>query len=125
MDFAERLRAHSSLADLRRQHALIDIDIATSTHSVPAHRVVLAAHSGFFRASMRPDWGSKQTIDLRHMTYDTVLTTVDSFYTGCLDISKENALDVLAAASELDVPAIVTAASQVCPRSPRLTRTQS
>lgn len=116
MDFAGTIRSHNCLAKLRRQNVLVDIDIYTSSCSVGAHRIILASHSGFFDAKLRPDWqGQTASVDLRHMSHATVLTLIEAIYTCELNIAEENALDLLSAASELDIRSVADACSQVRP----------
>jgi hypothetical protein len=118
MDFRELLHSHSTLSQLRKNGELTDIDLALDTGKVAAHRVVLAAHSHFFRTRFGPGWsepGPKRcTVALQHLKYETLNVVVDAIYTGRLEISKENAVDVLAAASELAIPSVVEASHQVC-----------
>ena len=117
MDIAQDVSAHNSLARLRREAILTDVELLTDTGSVIAHRVVLAAQSEFFKAKLSPDWESAghatAPVRLPHLQHNTVLTIVEGIYTGCLDISHGNALALFAASSELDVASIACASARV------------
>lgn len=123
MDIAQDVSAHNSLARLRREEILTDVELLTDTGRVLAHRVVLAAQSEFFKAKLSPEWESAShataPVRLPHLQHNTVLTIVEGIYTGSLDISHGNALALFAAASELDLASIACASARVRPKSAR------
>lgn len=115
LDIAWLCQQHSTLSDLRETKTLVDVEVVTNTGCVFAHRVVLAAHSRFFRARFSQDWGheAKASVNLQHLQHDALLDIVRALYGGRLHLDEKNALDVLSIACELDVPALVEAATAV------------
>lgn len=115
-EFAWLCQQHSGLSDLREGEVLVDVDILTSTGCVPAHRVILAAHSRFFRARFSQEWRGQEArsaVDLQHLLHDVVLHIVRALYSGRMQLDDGNALDVLSTACELDIPCVVEAATAV------------
>jgi hypothetical protein len=117
MDFRELLHSHSTLSQLRKNGDLTDIDLISDTGSVAAHCVVLAAHSHFFRTRFGPCWGTPRsqrcTVALQHLRHETVHAIIEAIYSGKLEISDDNAVDILAAASELAIPSVIRASHKV------------
>lgn len=107
----------SHLLALRESQFLTDITIHTASAPVVAHRIVLAAHSSFFRAVCSVHWGSQtgavQTVALKHVPHDTMLVLIKSLYNGRLEIDDSNALSVLSLALELDVQLVRLGAIKV------------
>jgi BTB/POZ domain len=118
MRFAHDLNTYSSLAALRTDGEFVDVHLRTHDGCIPAHRVVLAAHSSFFRTKLKQDWkGTSPEVDLQHLQSSILHTIIEAIYTGSLDVHSDNAIEVFAAASELDIPSILDTASQVRIRS--------
>lgn len=116
MDISEGLSANTCFAQLRRDGAFTDVELLADRGSVLAHRVVLAAHSGFFKARLSPDWAGEQhssTVQLQHLQCSTLLCIVEGIYTGELNIDHDNALAMFAAASEMVLSSVANAAAEV------------
>lgn len=112
-----RAGAGRHFSALRESQFLTDITIHTASASVVAHRIVLAAHSSFFRAVCSAQWGSQtgtaQTVSLKHIPHDAMLVLINSLYHGRLDIDDSNMLSVLSLALELDVQLVRLGAIKV------------
>ena len=121
MHVAHALWAHSSWSALLAQHELVDTYLETRNGHVAAHRVVLAAHSAFFRAKFKESSGwhtasheNAHIVSVRHMERHTIQTIIEALYSKHLAVDHTNALAVYAASCELDLPGITDETAQVC-----------
>ena len=83
-----------------RGRSFTDATILCGTHKFEVHRVVLAAHSAFFRAKIKRWETEEKTIDMSDLDYFDVWKIVDFMYTGKIDIPERKTSDFLAAADK-------------------------
>ena len=103
--FEERFLA---LFSFQKDGWLCDITIVCDDGSVDAHRVILAATSSYFKhmfSSAMKESTSDQ-IRMQGMDVESLSCIVKFLYTNDLDVTKENASDVLKAANLLCLPPV-------------------
>ena len=102
------------LDELRNQELLCDVHLVAEGAKFPAHRVVLAAASPYFRAMFTGGFKENQMceITLNDMTSIGIHCVLNAIYTAELSLSEENVCDVLPVASQLQLTEILS----VCDR---------
>uniref|UniRef100_H3DA47 Zinc finger and BTB domain containing 44 n=1 Tax=Tetraodon nigroviridis TaxID=99883 RepID=H3DA47_TETNG len=104
----------AKLNALRNAGHLCDVTIRVQDKLFLAHKVVLACCSEFFRSKLlgRPQDEDKLVLDLHHVTVSGFAPLLEYAYTSTLSISTENIIDVLAAASYMQMFAVASTCSQ-------------
>uniref|UniRef100_A0A3Q3QYK4 Zinc finger and BTB domain-containing protein 44 n=1 Tax=Monopterus albus TaxID=43700 RepID=A0A3Q3QYK4_MONAL len=99
---------------LRNEGHLCDVTIRVQDKLFQAHKVVLACCSEFFRSKLvgRPEEEDKFVLDLHHVTVSGFAPLLEYAYTSTLSISTENIIDVLAAASYMQMFAVASTCSE-------------
>ncbi|XP_034095871.1 zinc finger and BTB domain-containing protein 44 isoform X2 [Gymnodraco acuticeps] len=99
---------------LRNQGHLCDVTIRVQDKLFLAHKVVLVCCSEFFRSKLvgRPEEEDKFVLDLHHVTVSGFAPLLEYAYTSTLSISTENIIDVLAAASYMQMFAVASTCSE-------------
>ncbi|XP_061638096.1 zinc finger and BTB domain-containing protein 44 isoform X2 [Phyllopteryx taeniolatus] len=102
------------LNNLRNQGHLCDVTIRVQDKHFLAHKVVLACCSEFFRSKLvgRPEEEDKFVLDLHHVTVSGFAPLLEYAYTSTLSISTENIIDVLAAASYMQMFTVASTCSE-------------
>ncbi|XP_055516624.1 zinc finger and BTB domain-containing protein 44 [Leucoraja erinacea] len=92
------------LNKLRNEGHFCDVTIRVQDKIFRAHKVVLAACSEFFRAKLVNQSDADECIlDLNHVTVSGFSPLLEYAYTATLAINTENIIDVLAAASYMQM----------------------
>ena len=104
----------SNMKSLHDSRQLIDVTICIQDNEFPCHRNVLAATSPYFRAMFTSDLNeSKQDrISILEVDARSVEQVIEYAYTGCIEINKENAQNLLAVASLFQIPPIHSACAK-------------
>ncbi|XP_060643704.2 zinc finger and BTB domain-containing protein 44 isoform X2 [Anolis sagrei] len=117
--FTHNSPAHSQemlgkLNMLRNDGHFCDITIRVQDKIFRAHKVVLAACSDFFRSKLvgQADDDSKNVLDLHHVTVTGFMPLLEYAYTATLSINTENIIDVLAAASYMQMFSVASTCSE-------------
>ncbi|XP_028840428.1 zinc finger and BTB domain-containing protein 44 isoform X2 [Denticeps clupeoides] len=105
---------------LRSEGHFCDVTIRVQGQLFSAHKVVLACCSDFLRAKLsgKPSEGEgrraedKPVLDLHHVTVAGFAPLLEYAYTSTLSISTENIIDVLAAASYMQMFAVANTCSE-------------
>lgn len=99
---------------LRNEGHLCDVTIRVQDKLFLAHKVVLACCSEFFRSKLvgRPEEEDKFVLDLHHVTVSGFTPLLEYAYTSTLSISTENIIDVLAAASYMQMFTVASTCSE-------------
>lgn len=101
---------------LRSDGHLCDVTIRVQDKLFLAHKVVLACCSDFFRSKLlgRPEdeQHAESVLDLNHVTVSGFAPLLEYAYTSTLSISTENIIDVLAAASYMQMFAVASTCSE-------------
>ena len=102
-------RLLQGLNELRREGLLCDVTLRVGALSVRAHRAVLASCSPYFRAMFTAQLAEQQkdVIDLRDVHPVALATLVTFAYTGDVQVTDDNVLELLPAASLLQVGAVI------------------
>ena len=108
--------AHSEIlltkcAQFREQSEFIDVNLRVREEVFSAHRIVLAASSDYFHAMFAHGMkeSNQEVVELKDENISPVALKIvlDSIYSGDLQVSDENAFEVLIAADHLQVTSVV------------------
>ncbi|XP_006242831.1 zinc finger and BTB domain-containing protein 44 isoform X2 [Rattus norvegicus] len=99
---------------LRNDGHFCDITIRVQDRIFRAHKVVLAACSDFFRTKLvgQTEDENKNVLDLHHVTVTGFIPLLEYAYTATLSINTENIIDVLAAASYMQMFSVASTCSE-------------
>ncbi|XP_037059238.1 zinc finger and BTB domain-containing protein 8B [Peromyscus leucopus] len=98
------------LNEQRKRDFFCDCSIIVEGRIFKAHRNILFANSGYFRALLIhyiQDSGRHSTASLDIVTSDAFSTILDFLYSGKLDLCGENVIEVMSAASYLQMNDVV------------------
>uniref|UniRef100_A0A7M4ENJ4 BTB domain containing 18 n=1 Tax=Crocodylus porosus TaxID=8502 RepID=A0A7M4ENJ4_CROPO len=90
----------------QRADVFCDVILQAEGEAIPAHCCILSACSPFFTERLEremPPKGRKVVLELRGLKIGTLRKLVDFLYTSEMEVSREEAQDVLAAARQLQV----------------------
>ncbi|XP_067406714.1 BTB/POZ domain-containing protein 18 [Emydura macquarii macquarii] len=90
----------------QRADVFCDVILQAEGEAVPAHCCILSACSPFFMERLErqiPSKGCKVVLELRGLKIGTLRKLVDFLYTSEMEVSREEAQDVLAAARQFQV----------------------
>ncbi|XP_053254047.1 BTB/POZ domain-containing protein 18 [Podarcis raffonei] len=90
----------------QRADLFCDVVLQAEGEAVPAHCCILSACSPFFTERLEremPPKGHKVVLEIRGLKIGTLRKLVDFLYTSEMEVSREEAQDVLAAARQLQV----------------------
>ncbi|XP_035241328.1 zinc finger and BTB domain-containing protein 44 isoform X1 [Anguilla anguilla] len=98
---------------LRGEGQLCDVTLRVQGQLFTAHRAVLACCSDFFRSQLlsRPE-ERHHVLDLHHVTVSGFTPLLEYAYTATLSINTDNIIDVLAAASYMQMFAVASTCSE-------------
>uniref|UniRef100_A0A8C4SUM8 Zinc finger and BTB domain-containing protein 44 n=1 Tax=Erpetoichthys calabaricus TaxID=27687 RepID=A0A8C4SUM8_ERPCA len=104
----------SKLNMLRNEGHFCDVTIRVQDKLFMAHKVVLASCSEFFRTKLvgKPEEEDKCVLDLHHVTVSGFTPLLEYAYTSTLSINTENIIDVLAAASYMQMFTVASTCSE-------------
>ncbi|KAM9297032.1 zinc finger and BTB domain-containing protein 44 [Gastrophryne carolinensis] len=99
---------------LRNDGHFCDITIRVQDKIFRAHKVVLAACSDFFRSKLvgQAEESAQCVLDLHHVTVTGFIPLLEYAYTATLSINTENIIDVLAAASYMQMFSVASTCSE-------------
>ena len=101
----------SKCAQFRDEGEFIDVRLKVGEDVFPAHRIVLAANSGYFHAMFTDGMkeSKQEVIELKDesISPNILKIVMDSIYTGDLHVDEENVFEVLVAADHLQVTSVV------------------
>ncbi|KAH0621124.1 hypothetical protein JD844_022163 [Phrynosoma platyrhinos] len=90
----------------QRADLFCDVVLQAEGEAVPAHCCILSACSPFFTERLEremPPKGHKVVLEIRGLKIGTLRKLVDFLYTSEMEVSREEAQDILAAARQLQV----------------------
>jgi len=101
----------SELNKFRTSELFTDAILCVGSEEYPCHRNVLAVSSPYFRAMFSLDLreGRETRISFNEISAATLKMVLDYVYTGCVEITVDNAQELLGAASLFQYPAIMDA----------------
>ena len=96
------------LQDIRRSGQLCDVTICCGDDTFPAHKVVLAANCPYLRAMFTNGMieSTRAEIHLKQISSKTWSSIMDFIYTRSTSITNANVLDLVRAASMLQIEAL-------------------
>ncbi|KAM9410801.1 uncharacterized protein KZ484_002799 isoform 1-T2 [Pholidichthys leucotaenia] len=100
------------LNEQRKRDIFCDCSILVDCHVFKAHRNVLYAGSGYFRSllvkSLKDSRKSCSTVRLDIVTADAFSVILGYLYSGCLALTRSNVIEVMSAASFLQMTDVVS-----------------
>jgi N-acetylneuraminic acid mutarotase len=107
-------RSFAELDSLRGLEKLCDVVLVAGSERIPAHRVILASLSPYFRAMFTGEMAEsrKKEIVINGVEPSALVSLVDYAYTAFVKLSESNVQSLLAAASALQFDEVRDAASQ-------------
>lgn len=99
------------LHNLRQEKVFTDATLCVQHEEIYCHRIILAASSPYFRAMFSHNLreGRDFRVSFQEVSPWTMKRIIDYVYTGNLEITTENAQELLSAGSLFEFPAIVAA----------------
>lgn len=99
------------LNNLRQEKVFTDATLCVQHEEIYCHRIILAASSPYFRAMFSHNLreGRDFRVSFQEVSPWTMKRIIDYVYTGNLEITTENAQELLSAGSLFEFPAIVAA----------------
>ena len=107
-------RSFAELDMLRGCNKLCDVVLLAGEERVPAHRVILASTSAYFKAMFAGEMAEsrKREIVINGIESSTLRSLVDHAYTASVQLTESNVQSLLIAASALQFDGVKEAASQ-------------
>ena len=104
----------SQMYALRQQGQLCDVQLLVNNTIIPAHRVVLAAFSPYFRAMFCSQLNESQQSSVSIQDFSTAIVSliVEYAYTASIDITEENVQMILRAASFMQIETLENLCTQ-------------
>ncbi len=95
-DSAYQPQAWKDMRKLFQQEKLSDIMLMAEGQSIPCHKFLLAAASGYFynRLVVEPESIEHNLLEVKDISFLTLRVIVSYIYTGHINITVENARDV-------------------------------
>ena len=98
----------SKCSEFRREGEFIDVSLKVGDTLFPAHRVVLASYSDYFRAIFTDGKEANQElIELDEKRISPEKIVMDSIYSGDLHVNQKNVFEILLTASQLQIASVV------------------
>ena len=109
------MEAHSRIllpkcSEFRREGEFIDVRLKVGDTLFPAHRVVLASYSDYFRAIFTDGKEANQELielNEKRISPEIFKIVMDSIYSGDLHVNQKNVFEVLLTASQLQIASVV------------------
>ncbi|XP_022799966.1 kelch-like protein diablo [Stylophora pistillata] len=100
-----------TMNSFRKSRTFCDVFLVVENGTLPAHKVVLAANSSFFKASFtfeltKEKSTSEVEVNLRVFYLDGMEELLNFIYTGECGVSEKNAEQLLAMADYFDIPSL-------------------
>lgn len=110
---AQFASSFGEMATMRRDQQLCDVLIEVDGGRLPAHRVVLASLSPYFKAMFTSNLAESRqdTVQLKGVDYDSLAALINYAYTSVIAISEDNVQSLLPAANVLQFEEVKSACS--------------
>ena len=100
-----------TMNSFRKSQTFCDVILVVENRKLPAHRVVLAASSSFFKASFTSELTQEKSSDelevnLSDFHPDSIEELLNFVYTGECGVSEKNAEELLVIADYFDIPSL-------------------
>ncbi|XP_077981707.1 kelch-like protein 24 [Glandiceps talaboti] len=101
------------LNQLRLENKFTDVVLCVGTEEITCHRAMLALCSNYFNAMFSHDMKERhvEKIMLNGVQSGVLSTVVEFLYTGCINITEQNAQSILEAASLFQISSLEAACS--------------
>ena len=86
-----------------------DIKLIVGNKTIPAHKSLLVAASEYFRAMFGGDFveSYRKEIAMPGLSESGLTVVIDALYTGCLNLTDDNVLEILSTADQLEMKDIL------------------
>ena len=113
MEFTRNPKSKSALSyadENRKQERCCDIIIKSESERLFAHKVILSCFSKYFESMFANETSEnyETTVEIKDLDSKAVKLIVDYCYTGCIVVDSDNVLQILAAASDLEIEDVKT-----------------
>ncbi len=109
-DSAHRQQTWTGMERLFQQGKLSDVILTADGQSIPCHRFLLAASSQYLYRMCVVETETPNTLEIEGITFTALKVIVSYLYTGSINITAENARDVIPACKMLKL----TSAYDIC-----------
>ncbi len=109
-DSAYRPKTWSGMGKLFQQETMSDVMLMAEGQSVPCHKFLLAAASEYFHNRLVGEDETGNLLEIEGVTFNALKVIVSYLYTGHLNITAENAKDVIPVCKILKL----TSACDIC-----------
>ncbi|XP_059148869.1 kelch-like protein 9 [Physella acuta] len=101
----------AGLQHLREMQQLFDVILVAESREFPAHRVVLASCSDYFRAMFTDGLREckESRVNLNGLTASSIANLIDFAYNSTINIDSDNVLDVLSGATHVQILPVINA----------------
>ncbi|CAL1530678.1 unnamed protein product [Lymnaea stagnalis] len=101
----------AGLQHLREMQQLFDVILVADSREFPAHRVVLASCSDYFRAMFTDGLRecTESRVSLNGLTASSIAHLIDFAYNSTINIDSDNVLDVLSGATHVQILPVISA----------------
>ncbi|XP_077520037.1 kelch repeat and BTB domain-containing protein 12-like [Amblyomma americanum] len=100
------------------KHQLTDVEVQVETEVFPAHKLVLTCHSPYFHKLLINTKPEMLKVQLNGITHESFSVLLEYMYTGRLQLTCQNIVDVFQASKHLDMKRIKERCAQVLTSSP-------
>ena len=111
LDSVYQPQMFQAVGKLFQQESYADIMLVAEGHSIPCHRVLLAAASEYFHhkmtASMEGNSENHNLLEIEDIKFQTLQLVVSYLYTGYISITIDNAGEVIAASKLLKLGSLL------------------
>ncbi|CAL1539775.1 unnamed protein product, partial [Lymnaea stagnalis] len=93
------------ISSVREDEELQDFVVEVEGTEFKCHRLIISACSGFFRGLLRSGMkeSQKQRTKLEAVSMETFASILETLYTGCDNLTRDNVLNVWLAADQLQI----------------------
>ncbi|KAK8757746.1 hypothetical protein V5799_004619 [Amblyomma americanum] len=95
------------------KHQLTDVEVQVETEVFPAHKLVLTCHSPYFHKLLINTKPEMLKVQLNGITHESFSVLLEYMYTGRLQLTCQNIVDVFQASKHLDMKRIKERCAQI------------
>ena len=111
LDSVYQPQVFQAVGKLFQQECYVDIMLVAEGHSIPCHKVLLAAASEYFHnkmtASLEGNSENHNLLEIENIKFQTLQLVVSYLYTGYINITMDNAREVIAASKLLKLESLL------------------
>ncbi len=107
-DSTYQSRVFTSIGDIFQQDKLTDLMLMAEGQSIPCHKILLAGASEYFRTKFTSETNTleNQLLEIEDLSCQTLKLIVSYLYTGNINVTVDNAKDILPACKTLKLQSL-------------------